>query len=250
MQHNIVVITLLLFARIKRHAARISIMAHSSNTIGGGAINEKPRLYKQSSASLPEIQTTSTGRSGSWNPEQDLSHMLHAIIGLDRYPNYLSRFRNLDDAIALENALELTLNKVRQQKHDFVQRKQGVHDLIARYNKLEGDESVGLAAANDDTELVWSSKLTPPESWADLKQRNILSEDAFKVAFQSMESNQYRHCEVGDIIEGKVDLNLSSSLLEDFMDQEMFDVYSFPLLSDEVRKSGFNRTLFDVSSQC
>ena len=217
----------------------------SSSTIGGGAINEKPRLYRQSSASQSEFQSKSLGARSTWNPEQDLSHMLHALVGLDRYPNYLSRFQDLDDVIALENALELTLDKVRQQKNGMIEKKQGIRELIAHYNRLEGEktaknredatnQSVRMAAANDDVEFLWSSELTPPKSWADLKQRNILKEDALKVAFQSMKSNQCQHYEVGDIIEGKVDFDLDPSLLEELMDQEMFDVYSFPLLNAKV----------------
>ena len=40
---------------------------------------------------------------------------------------------------------------------------------------------------------------------------------------------------VEDILEGKVNVDLDASLLENWMSQELFDVYSLPLLTNEVR---------------
>lgn len=174
-----------------------------------------------------------------WDP-QNVSHMLHAIVGLDRYPNYLSRFQDVNDVIALENALRQSLDKVEQQKNDMVKRRKSVNHLVRHYSKLKKERNdQRTEAATDDTDDiaagVWSSDLCPPKSWAELKQRNILNEEAFNVAFQSMmKTNIHRPCELDAVLNGKVNLDLSPFLLEDLMDEEMFDVYSFPLLSVEV----------------
>ena len=79
-----------------------------TNAIGGGAINEKQRLYKQSSAYTTNNIDDSNGNndtdnqlSHTWNPNEHLSHMLHALVGLERYPNYLSRFKDISGKFAL-----------------------------------------------------------------------------------------------------------------------------------------------------
>jgi hypothetical protein len=204
-------------------------MADSSERIGGGAINEKIRMFDPSKPSHPLKSTTLN--SGGWDPEQNISHMLHAIVGLDRYPNYLSRFQNIEDVVALENALKQTLQKVEQQKKGMVERRNGIADLVNHYNKRkENQETIEDDTAPETTTgYMWGMDLSPPKTWSELKRRKVLHEDAFKVAHQSMKSN-----EVGDIINGNVILDLKPSLLEDLMEQEMFDVYSFPLFSVEV----------------
>lgn len=212
-------------------------MADASNAIGGGAINEKPRFYNPNTPLNPIAN-----KNGEWDPEQQVSHMLHAIVGLDRYPNYMARFHDIRDVDALENALKQTLDKVGQQKSDMVERRRGINELVCYYNKLKKENKTqhsGGTSENDEKMHkaepdIWGSDLSPPKSWDELKRRNILNDDAFRVAFQSMKTNPYRHCELQDIISGDVDLNLNPSLLEDLMDQEMFDVYSFPLLTAEV----------------
>ena len=212
-------------------------MADASNAIGGGAINEKPRFYNPNTPSNP-----SANENGEWDPEQQVSHMLHAIVGLDRYPNYMARFHDIRDVDALENALKQTLDKVEQQKSDLVERRRGINELVCHYNKLKKEnktQSSDGTSENDEKmhkaeSHIWGSDLSPPKSWDELKRRNILNDDAFRIAFKSMKTNPYRHCELQDIISGDVDLNLNPSLLEDLMDQEMFDVYSFPLLTAEV----------------
>ena len=75
--------------------------------IGGGAINEKPRLYQHPSgcAGTKNHDMKDSSTAGSWNPRDNLSHMMHALVGLDRYPNYLSRFKDESDMDLLEHAL-------------------------------------------------------------------------------------------------------------------------------------------------
>ena len=101
-------------------------MADSREKIGGGAINEKIRTYNPNK---PSDQST-TLFSGGWDPTQNISQFLHAIVGLDRYPNYLSRFQNVQDVVALENALKQTLEKVEQQKNGMVKRRNDIADLV------------------------------------------------------------------------------------------------------------------------
>ena len=58
-----------------------------TNSIGGGAINEKQRLYMQTSNTHNSDKPAHDGiESGnrSWDPNRNLSHMLHALVGLDR----------------------------------------------------------------------------------------------------------------------------------------------------------------------
>ena len=63
------------------------ISKSDTNSIGGGAINEKQRLYMQTSNTHNSENLAHDGiESGnrSWNPSINLSHMLHALVGLDR----------------------------------------------------------------------------------------------------------------------------------------------------------------------
>lgn len=223
--------------------------------IGGGAINEKTRLYLLSSNQSPTQQEASVGSgdssSSSWSPGRSLGHMLHALVGLDRYPSYLSRFQNIDDVLALESALKEKLDEVTRQKNEIIAKRKGIRDLVRRYNVLIGEKtrheqnqnntSDAAASFNNTVEcsgsessIVWHSELSPPRSWADLQNRKILNEDAFNVAFQSMQTSRRMGRELGDILNGDVDFDLKPSLLEHLMSQEMFDVYSFPLLSTQV----------------
>jgi hypothetical protein len=253
-------ITLLVLALVftngdQSSGSRMSGYSDDATTaIGGGAINEKPRLSLLSSNQSRTQQEASVGPrdiSSSWSPGRSLGHMLHALVGLDRYPNYLSRFHNIDDVVALESALKEKLDEVTQQKNEIIAKRKGIHDLVRRYNMLirekrrheqSQNNTDDVAASFDDTmecsdsdsSIVWHSELSQPRSWADLQKRKILNEDAFKVAFQSIQTSRHRGRELGDILNGDVDMDLKPSLLEHLMNQEMFDVYSFPLLSAQV----------------
>lgn len=216
-------------------------------SIGGGAINEKPRLYQgQSNDGSSEY-----GGGGAWNPTDELSHMLHALVGLDRYPNYLGRFRDAKDIELLESALQSRLEDVRQQKSEILERRRGIRELVSVYLDVEG----GPGRTSD----LWSNHATfsHPKSWADLRGRNILQDQAFEVAHRSIskvlatkryktKSRKNHKQKIGateeksasptveDVIMGKVHVDLDPSLLEDWISQEMFDVYSFPLFTEEV----------------
>ena len=176
--------------------------------------------------------------------------MLHALVGLDRYPNYLNRFKELSDIDSLENALELKLLEVRRQRLEIIKRRKDTKQLVKRYLLSRKDLVVDVS---DDClcSALWRDHpiLSPPKSWIQLRERKILTEHAFKVAYHSTASTRKAPKTktgkptkadpsimrpVGDIIDGKVNVHLSQSLLENFLCQEMFDVYSFPLLTNEV----------------
>jgi len=229
-------------------------LSQEMHAIGGGAINEKRRLYQQSSKHTTTNNDDSTGNNDStnndtsWNPNEHLSHMLHALVGLDRYPNYLNRFKDID-ALALEKALESKLSDVRKQRVEIIQRRAGIKQLVGRYmmdkNYIVEDEECTESQEVDTEEhcgMLWKNHplLSPPKDWIDLSERNILQEVAFKVAYQSTNKKRKSKSKkdntqlsITDIMEGKVQVDLKASLLEDLLQQEMYDVYSIPLLTPE-----------------
>ena len=180
-------------------------------------------------------------------------------MGLDRYPQYLSRFRSEDDMEALENALSTRLSDVRRQRTNIVERRKGIQQLVRRYRSsgTGGDENGDVPGRV--TADLWHGHpaLSPPKTWSELRNRNMLDERAFQVVHQSISRasrNKKRRAKhhkhqpenvegtagvgtiptVEEIIERRVRVDLHPSLLEDWMSQEMLDVYSFPLLDPEV----------------
>jgi hypothetical protein len=199
----------------------------SSDQLGGGTINEKQRTFQQYRANEVEEK---------WDPSKNLSHLLHAIVGLDRYPNYMSRYDEYD-VTAIESALEKTLNNVRQQKEQILQRRNGISELVKKYNALSNPGSIhdDKKTSSDSNNVLHISSLLPPKTWPDL--RNILSEEAFEVAYRSIislsKSTKQDVPTLQDIITGKFKVHLDPALLEDWMSQECFDVFSFRLLKKD-----------------
>ena len=181
---------------------------------------------------------------------------------------------------ALEYALESRLSDVRKQKSEIVQRRKGIQQLVERYLisiNGEEDEAYVLESPEEDCSTLWRKHplLSTPKTWIDLHERKILEEQAFKVAHNSISSTykkQKRNAKgnkskkhtkntddatdvegsnslpnIEDIIVGKVKVDLDPALLEDWMDQEMFDVYSFSLLTPEFC-SILRTTLRDLST--
>mmetsp|Transcript_24043 Transcript_24043/g.50341 ORF Transcript_24043/g.50341 Transcript_24043/m.50341 type:complete len:491 (-) Transcript_24043:129-1601(-) len=218
-------------------------------SIGGGAINEKPRLYQNKD----EKSIGGGDVENSWNPRDNLSHMLHALVGLDRYPNYLSRFGDVSDMNALENALESRLSDVRRQRSEILERRNGIQQLVRKYiltnNGNDSGSHVSEEVEGSDNSMLWSHhpSLSPPKTWLELRARNILKEQAFKVAYKSISKSSLKKKQkaksqksqkqmlptVEEIVNAKAPVDLDPALLEDWMCQEMFDVYSFPLLTNE-----------------
>lgn len=230
-------------------------------TIGGGAINEKQRLYQQEKNNQDKDESMEDkDNNGSWNPSDSLSHMMHALVGLDRYPNYLSRFKDEHDMELLERALESRLIDVKRKRKEIHERRAGIEQLVKRYiiNMNENSTQRGNDKIEEagDCSSLWNSHplLSAPNTWPDLQARNILQDQAFKVAYQSISKalqnnrrkaksnkSQKQSPEISkgiaaldDIIRGSAPpIDLDPALLEDWMSQEMYDVYSIPLLTSE-----------------
>ena len=205
-----------------------------SEQLGGGAINEKQRTFQNSNADNDATINQKTNHT--WDPTNNLSHLLHSIVGLDRYPNYLSRYDE-SNILSIETALEQTLENVREQKRQVLQRRNGIKDLVEKYNSLTKSASIQddnhTSSASDNVLQITS--LLPPKSWSQLK--SILSAEAFQVVYASIISKskltKQKMPSLEDVISGKVTVDLQGQLLEDLMNQECFDVYSLHLLSDD-----------------
>lgn len=183
-------------------------MSDPTQEIGGGAINEKQRAFQRESTSETEYIT--------FNPNSR-SHLMHAIEGLDRYPAYLNRWSE-EDITLLEEALENQLKKVRQQKETIKGKRTSLSSIV---------ESL----CNKEPE--WCEFLSPPKSWKDLT--NILDQQMVEAIFRSRwfraSQTQSPALSIQDVISGSVKVEIDAGNLEPIMDEEMFDVYSFPLLA-------------------
>lgn len=211
--------------------------SETSPQIGGGAINEKTRWYgREMEKSYPRSNTNDhdhftkqqhpnglgPGKT-NFDPENVSSHLLHALAGLDRYPNYLSRWNfDLKDVDRLEQALEDQLAKVRLQKQN----------MISRNERLRLMRDKVMQKLNDDCDSFDIFQL--PSSWREIKL-NVLHPNASNAIFGS---RQFRSAQksnspptVEEAVQGKVDIELDLHQLAEWMNEECFDVYSFPLLS-------------------
>ena len=185
----------------------------SSFSIGGGAINEKQRVYAKSHDG---DHTVSGEQSGGFDPNS-LPHALHALAGLDRYPNYLSRW-SVDEIDRLEVSLERQLQEVRRQKQSIRERQDGIDVLLKRVMK-------------EDVDGTLTKILAPPFSWDEIRH-HVLDPRAADVIFRSKQFKK-NPPEFDGVLEGRIQVQLDGTQLEDLIDQEFYDVYSFPLLSRE-----------------
>lgn len=178
-------------------------------TIGGGSINEKERLYHRTSN---KEQTPSSPLSlSAYDPSNHRSHLIHAIEGLNRYPNYLSRWQE-NDIRALETELEQLLEKVKNQASKATDQ----HDDIQKHLRVFYKEHP-----------EWEDFCRPPETWEDVTDR-ILDPRAAKAIRRSLNDTTIS---VDDVLSGRTPVDLDVGYLQEWMDEELFDVYSFPLLS-------------------
>merc|ERR1711862_184095 len=124
-----------------------------------GAINEKERninninnkKHNQNKNSDDE-NTTATNENSYYDPKNNVSHLLHSIVGLDRYPNYLLRwYSNINDINKLEDALMDTLNKVKNQKRMLLKQKEIIDKQL--YNDID-DLEKNNNKNNDDTIII------------------------------------------------------------------------------------------------
>lgn len=183
--------------------------------VGGGAVNEKKRHYESGKSSAE----TNTGAddSGKYDPATQRAYLLHALEGMDRYPNYLSRW-SLDDMDQLEDALQKQVERVRQQKQSIQERRRDIEKLVEVLVQQDVDR--------------WASLITPPATW-DYVKDHILDPHASKAIFGSrtFTGNQASTPTFQQVLSGQVDVELDVARLQLLMDEELFDVYSFRLLS-------------------
>ena len=187
--------------------------------VGGGAVNEKKRAFEKPNA--PSETTLSSPPSSFYDPCSNRSHLMHAIEGLDRYPNYLSRW-SIRDTEQLEEALSQRLQQVRKQKEEKLKRRQGFRKLVE-----------SICEKNSEFETL----LQIPQSWEEI-ERNILDPRASKAVLQfrflkpsTQQKDTASIPTIQDVISGVAKIELNAGYLEELMDEESYDVYSFPLLS-------------------
>ena len=183
-------------------------MSSSSFSIGGGAINEKERTYTkpgdpQDAADMSVTEGPVGERSSESNgfDPSSLSHALHALAGLDRYPNYLSRWSN-EDVDQLEESLERQLQEVRRQKQSIRDRREGINALLGR-------------VAKEDPGGTSTQILTPPTSWEEIRD-NVLDPRASGAIFSSKQFKKFPPS-VDDVLSGKIQVHLDGAQLEAFI---------------------------------
>jgi hypothetical protein len=217
-----------------------SMIEDYDDFVGGGAVNEKRRSNllgatstipgstrtdhlrdipgtQKSDESMSSSSPSLSSPSSSYSPSLHRSHLLHAIEGLDRYPNYLSRW-SMEDAEKLERALEERIDQVRQQKLQVYQQRQAIQQVL---------EGVLIDHPH------WRDFVRVPSTWAEIEER-VLDIRATKAIFHSnfFSDNETAKASVEDVLSGKIPVQLDAALLQNWMDEEMFDVYSFPLLAE------------------
>jgi hypothetical protein len=114
-------------------------------------------------------------------------------------------------------SLESQLEKVREQKNAILKRRRGI------------DVMVEQLVQNDK----WRSFLKPPQTWDDIRD-NVLDPRANKAIFNSKQFSTLKSPSVQEVLSGQVTVELDAHLLEELMEEELFDVYSIPLLTPEV----------------
>jgi len=197
-------------------------------SLGGGDVNEKKRQYAQglpaAAAALEAADAPPAGETcaTSYNPTQNRAHLFHSLEGMDRYPNYLSRW-NMQDVDQLEGALEQQLERIRRQRQSIQERRKGIETLIQEVVQRDGHR--------------WKALMTPPTSWEDVTKR-ILDPRAAKAIFGSrmFANKQAAPPTIQDVLTGKVAVELDAAKLQTLLDEEFYDVYSFRLLSTDFCK--------------
>ena len=181
--------------------------------LGGGAINEKKRTNATDVA-----QEESSG----FDPVHVRAHLFHALEGLHRYPNYLASRWKEKDMDHLEQALLQQVELVRQQRR------------ILKERGALADEQLQRLLSGTDGER-WKRLLTMPTTWEQV-QREILDPAAVRAIFggrrHAWNDSDDTAPSVADVVSGRccpVELNVGN--LTVLMDEEMPDVFTFPLLS-------------------
>mmetsp|Transcript_10845 Transcript_10845/g.24324 ORF Transcript_10845/g.24324 Transcript_10845/m.24324 type:complete len:409 (+) Transcript_10845:46-1272(+) len=177
-------------------------------SVGGGAVNEKTRTYQKHEESY--------AIKDRFQPSTNKAHLWHSLEGLERYPNYLSRWQE-DDMISLEQALEEKLRQVRQQRKSVMERRKEIDRLVQQVINNQGRDG---------------SRLRAPKTWQQV-QRDILDPQLSKAIFRSATFRGEQVPTVDQILSGEAFVELDVGLLSSIMDEEVFDVFSIPLLQAE-----------------
>jgi hypothetical protein len=196
--------------------------------VGGGAINEKQRKFQQQgdgddaehqdSSLLLLVDPKGSRENGislppSYDPVHARSHLQHSLEGLDRYPNYLSRY-SLEQMDSLEDALLQRLELVRVQRTKITQQRDKISQVVS---KVLSDEK------------HFTTLVEAPTTWDEVG--SVLDPRALNCI------NRFRKLHASpslqDILSGKVQVELDAGFLEQLMDEEVYEVYSLPLLTLE-----------------
>jgi 2OG-Fe(II) oxygenase superfamily len=214
--------------------------------LGGGCVNERPRRRRVEALETGATTTTvkhslspehghddahqNTNQDATtesqYDPLRHKAHLWHALEGLDRYPNYLSRWNDESDILRLERALEVQLDRVRQQRRH-------AHSYRRFLQNLIDNDEVLLALPSPIRSLL----LKPPTSWQELRDRRILDP---KIVEAVSSSRQFRQSHppppslvalCSGSVPGGVELDVTR--LAEIMDEEVPDVFALPVLTPE-----------------
>ena len=211
-------------------------MTHENpdQVIGGGAINEKKRTFLDRGEGSKQTKLDS-GSTTAFQGTRNQAHFLQAMEGLDRYPNYLAKWNN-EEAEELEQALLQRLEKVREQR---------------RYTGSQHERLQQVVEKVCREEPTWREFLQPPQSWDEVRTSGILDDRISNTIFRSKffrESKNHTVPSVQEVLSGSGQrVELEAGYLEEVMDEEVSDVYSFPLLSEAfcVRLQAYMQIIMD-----
>ena len=191
--------------------------------IGGGRINEKMRTFRGPSDNNGD-EAIVDATQNHYEPSKKSAHLYHALEGLDRYPNYLARW-NAEDIDRLEESLEEKLTIVRNQRETVQARHQSANQLVQAL----------LRSERQNKDSRWERFLKRCETWDEVRER-ILHPQAAKAIFSSKMFQARRNNtvpSVEDVVSGQISVEIDPGRLETLLDEELYDVYSFRLLSDD-----------------
>ena len=183
---------------------------------GNGRINEKIRNGSGSGVNGSGVgdksefdQRRNVGFDGSVS-----SHLLHAVVGLNRYPNYLNRWNDVRDIDSLEKALEEQLSLVRKQKGRLLQMKRNVFELLKKHDL--------------------DCQTSRPKTWDELSM--LFCPLARRTIFTKRFSKKYSSVmNISEVLGNRCrEIELDPGPLEELIDLFCFDVYEFPLLQEKV----------------
>jgi hypothetical protein len=184
--------------------------------------------------------TTTTSTATGFDPATHPAHLGHALEGLQRYPNYLQRWNDDAQVQRLEEALAAQLAQVRHQRQQALGQRQASEQLVRDF----------LESPQGQPFLAFVSK--PPSTWEEMR-RDMLDprlvqamEGSWRIQKQQKQQKQSSLGRAssqsltaftppplpwqGALPDDRLPVRLEASQLQVLMEQEVPDVYSFPLL--------------------